>query len=88
MDRILLELSEHEQVEDYAALGEALVEFAHSCDVRVIAEGVETAGEHAVLRDLGVDRGQGWLFGRPGPADLLVDEGTVLAHPSADRVLQ
>ena len=138
LDRIVLELSEHEQVADYAALtdvlaplraqgmrlaiddvgagfsslrhivvtapdvikmdrsivsgvdtdpilaklAQSLVDFAHSFDVCVIAEGVETAAEHAVLQSLGVDGGQGWLFGRPGPADLLVDAGTVLAPPA------
>jgi EAL domain-containing protein (putative c-di-GMP-specific phosphodiesterase class I) len=51
----------------------SLVEFAHGCGVRVVAEGVETAAEHAVLTTLDVDYGQGWLFGRPGPAHLLVD---------------
>ena len=27
-------------------------------------------GTAAMLRELGCDVGQGWLFGRPGPADL------------------
>jgi EAL domain-containing protein (putative c-di-GMP-specific phosphodiesterase class I) len=63
-------------------LAQSLVGFAHSFDICVIAEGVETAAEHAVLQSLGVDGGQGWLFGRPAPADLLVDEGTVLALPA------
>ena len=62
-----------------ARLARSLVEFPHSFDVSVVAEGVETAAEHAVLRSLGVDGGQGWLFGRPTPADLLVGTGTVLA---------
>jgi EAL domain-containing protein (putative c-di-GMP-specific phosphodiesterase class I) len=65
-----------------AKLARSLVEFAHSIDVRVVAEGVETAAEHAMLGAVGVDCGQGWLFGRPGPADLLVDAGTVLAPPA------
>jgi EAL domain-containing protein (putative c-di-GMP-specific phosphodiesterase class I) len=65
-----------------AKLAQSLVEFAHSFDICVIAEGVETEAEHAVLQSLGVDGGQGWLFGRPGPADLLVDEGTRLAAPA------
>jgi EAL domain-containing protein (putative c-di-GMP-specific phosphodiesterase class I) len=124
---VLLELSEHDQVEDYAALTatlapfradglrlaiddvgagfsslrhivvtapdvikvdrsivagldqdpvletlvRSLVEFGHGCDVRVVAEGVENAAEAAVLRTLGVDYGQGWHFGRPGPPEAL-----------------
>jgi EAL domain-containing protein (putative c-di-GMP-specific phosphodiesterase class I) len=63
-------------------LAQSLVGFAHSFDVCVIAEGVETEAERAVLQALGVDGGQGWLFGRPAAADLLVDEGTVLAPPT------
>jgi EAL domain-containing protein (putative c-di-GMP-specific phosphodiesterase class I) len=130
LERILLELSEHDQVEDYAALTAvlaplraaglrlaiddvgagfsslrhivvtapdvikvdrsiisglhtdpvlaklvaSLVEFAHGCEVQVVAEGVETAAERGVLRDLGVDYGQGWYFGRPGPPQALIDQ--------------
>lgn len=33
------------------------------CDV--LAEGVETAAEYRVLRDMGIDRFQGYLFARP-----------------------
>jgi len=127
LHRVLLELSEHDQVGDYAALQtalaplraqgmrlaiddvgagfsslrhivitgpdvikidrsivsgldtdpvlsrlvESLVGFAHGGGVRVVAEGVETAAEHAMLRALGVDDGQGWHFGRPAPVDVL-----------------
>jgi EAL domain-containing protein (putative c-di-GMP-specific phosphodiesterase class I) len=45
--------------------------------VRVVAEGVETAGEAAALRTLGVDYGQGWHYGRPGPPEALT-----AAHPA------
>jgi EAL domain-containing protein (putative c-di-GMP-specific phosphodiesterase class I) len=139
LDRVLLELSEHDPVDDYVALGavlaplrargmrlaiddvgagfsslrhivmadpdvikmdrsivsgvdhdpmlaklvQSLVQFAHSFDASVIAEGVETAAEYAVLRTLGVDGGQGWLFGRPGPAGTLVEEGVELAPCSS-----
>jgi EAL domain-containing protein (putative c-di-GMP-specific phosphodiesterase class I) len=54
-----------------AKLVESLVEFGHGCRVRVVAEGVETAGEAAALRTLGVDYGQGWHHGRPGPPEAL-----------------
>lgn len=127
VERILLELSEHDPVEDYGLLTEtlapmrarglrlaiddvgagfsslrhivltepdvikldrtivdgvaadailttlvrSLVDFGHGCRARVVAEGVETASDAEALRDLGVDYGQGWFFGRPGsPADL------------------
>ena len=52
-------------------LVQSLVEFGHGCRVQVVAEGVETAGEAAVLQNLGVDFGQGWHYGRPGPPEAL-----------------
>jgi len=121
VERVLLELSEHDQVDDYDAIAavldpfraaglrlaiddvgagfsslrhivitspdvlkidrslvsgvdadpvrtiliRALVDFARGLGARVVAEGVETAEEAALLRDLAVDYGQGWHFGRP-----------------------
>jgi EAL domain-containing protein (putative c-di-GMP-specific phosphodiesterase class I) len=138
LDRVLLELSEHDQVEDYATLNAALapfranglrlaiddvgagfsslrhivvtapdvikidrsivagldtdpvletlirslVEFGHGCGVRVVAEGVETADEAAVLRSLGVDYGQGWHYGRPGPPEALAATTPPAAIPA------
>jgi EAL domain-containing protein (putative c-di-GMP-specific phosphodiesterase class I) len=49
----------------------SMVGFAHGGDARVVAEGVETADDAAALLELGVDDGQGWLFGRPGPPEAL-----------------
>ncbi|MCJ2009371.1 EAL domain-containing protein [Methylobacterium sp. J-092] len=42
---------------------------AYSCDIgcEVIAEGVETAAEYAMLCELGTTRVQGYLMGRPMP---------------------
>jgi len=144
LPRVLLELSEHDQVEDYVALTaalaplraqgmrlaiddvgagfsslrhivvtdpdtikidrsivsgldtdpvlarlvESLVDFAHGGGVRVVAEGVETAAEHAMLRALGVDDGQGWHFGRPAPADVLDGaQGWLLGRPASGDLL-
>jgi len=42
-----------------------LVEVAHSLGAVVVAEGVETQARADQARQLGVDLGQGWLFGRP-----------------------
>jgi EAL domain-containing protein (putative c-di-GMP-specific phosphodiesterase class I) len=52
-----------------ARLVESLVTFGHGCGVKVVAEGIETAAEAARLRELGVDLGQGWFYGRPGPPE-------------------
>jgi EAL domain-containing protein (putative c-di-GMP-specific phosphodiesterase class I) len=69
IDRSIVSGLDHDAV--LARLVESLVDFAHGCGVTVVAEGVETAAEHAMLCAVGVDYGQGWLFGRPGPAALL-----------------
>lgn len=53
------------------ALLAAVVAFAREIGAKVIAEGIETPGELAALRALGVDYGQGYLLGRPAaPSEL------------------
>jgi len=42
-----------------------IVGLAHDLELIVIAEGVEKQEQADVLKDLGVDLGQGYLFGRP-----------------------
>jgi EAL domain-containing protein (putative c-di-GMP-specific phosphodiesterase class I) len=120
-DRVVIELTEHEFVEDYAAIADScgalrtrgfrfavddagagyaglahivslapdiikldatitrginantyaremvssLVSLARFWKAHVVAEGIETEGELATLRRIGVDRGQGYLLGRP-----------------------
>ncbi|SNS75642.1 EAL domain, c-di-GMP-specific phosphodiesterase class I (or its enzymatically inactive variant) [Geodermatophilus saharensis] len=64
-----------------ARLVESLVTFGHGCGVEVVAEGIETAAEATALRGLGVDLGQGWYFGRPGPPEALAPVAPALAEP-------
>ncbi|GAB7039337.1 MULTISPECIES: putative bifunctional diguanylate cyclase/phosphodiesterase [Catenuloplanes] len=57
----------------------AVVDLAHSLGLVTVTEGVETAEQAAVLVALGCDRGQGWHFGRPSPAEqvtALLETGT------------
>ncbi len=44
----------------------AIVTLAHSLGLVAVAEGVETAAQLALLRQLGCDRGQGYYMARPG----------------------
>jgi diguanylate cyclase (GGDEF)-like protein/PAS domain S-box-containing protein len=53
------------------AVVEAVLTLARRMGVTAIAEGVETADQDAVLRELGCPMVQGFLYGRPGPAELV-----------------
>jgi PAS domain S-box-containing protein len=50
------------------ALVAGMLHFAASIGLRIIAEGIETDTERLTLSGLGVEFGQGYLFGRPEPA--------------------
>ena len=43
-----------------------MIDLANFVGAKVIAETVETEQEAAMMRELGVEYGQGWYFGRPG----------------------
>jgi EAL domain-containing protein (putative c-di-GMP-specific phosphodiesterase class I) len=53
------------------ALAAALVDFARQTGAEVVAEGLETDAELATVRELGIDFGQGYLLGKPGPTEAL-----------------
>lgn len=44
-----------------------IVEVGAALGVQITADGVTQPGQVVILRELGVTRGQGWLFGRPVP---------------------
>jgi diguanylate cyclase (GGDEF)-like protein/PAS domain S-box-containing protein len=52
-----------------AAIVKAIVGLAHGLGLRVVAEGIEQQVQADLLRDLGCDEGQGFLFCRPLPGD-------------------
>ena len=54
---------------DDKALVTAIISMAHSLGIRTIAEGVETSAQLQVLRDLGCDMVQGYLFAKPMPPE-------------------
>ncbi|MGX1135026.1 diguanylate cyclase (GGDEF)-like protein/PAS domain S-box-containing protein [Streptomyces glaucescens] len=50
---------------------EGIVSLAHSLDLTVTVEGVETGAQAEQLRILGCDTAQGWYYARPGPPERL-----------------
>lgn len=63
------------------------VELAHRLKMRVVAEGVETVEELTALRKTGCDQVQGFLFGKPLPAEELRDwwQARLAAYVTIER---
>ncbi len=53
---------------DEMVLCEAIIVMAHKLGIKVIAEGIETHGQHDLLKAMGCDYGQGYHFSNPLPA--------------------
>ena len=65
--------SDEELVLVVSAMGDTtdqLIKMAHSLGLKVVAEGVETEEQSALLHALGCDEMQGYLLGRPAPSEL------------------
>lgn len=62
----------------------AMIAMARALDMTVVAEGVETADQAALLKKLDCERLQGYYFSKPLPAD---DIDKILADPSAIKAI-
>lgn len=76
VDRSFVNAIAHDSA-DQAIVG-AVTDLAHALALSVVAEGVETPEQAQVLTNIGVDSMQGFLYGRPQPAETL---GTRLQAP-------
>jgi diguanylate cyclase (GGDEF)-like protein/PAS domain S-box-containing protein len=74
VDRSFVHGVEHDAKD--AAITANLASLAHALGLVAIAEGIESAGQLATVRELGCDHAQGYLFARPMPG---VELGRLLA---------
>ncbi|SOC50290.1 diguanylate cyclase/phosphodiesterase [Blastococcus aggregatus] len=65
-----------------ATMLRSIVGMAHVLGLDVVAEGVETAEQDALLRSIGCRFGQGYLYGRPAP---LADVAPLFERRSEER---
>lgn len=65
-----------------AAVVKAIAYLAESFGLEVTAEGVEREDQRLRLRELGCDSAQGYLFGRPMPAERIME--LLDGHPNGD----
>ena len=68
VDRTFVQGAAQNSAESLAIIN-AVVAMAQSLNMTTTAEGVETAEEAELIRNLGCDKIQGFYFGRPMPAD-------------------
>ncbi|HSC80572.1 MAG TPA: EAL domain-containing protein, partial [Chitinolyticbacter sp.] len=50
------------------SIAEMVINLGHKLGIKVIAEGVESPAQATLLRSLGCDEAQGYLFAKPAPA--------------------
>ena len=82
---------------DDAAIARAIVSMGHVLGLRVVAEGVETEAQARLLREMGCDEAQGYLFGRPISAGAMTrrlrawhsgSAGAPLPRPAGRQVME
>ena len=92
IDRSFLTKIDGGATRESAPIVVAIIALAHSLNLRVVAEGVETGAQWAFLRDWHCDECQGYFFGKPVPAAdftaLLSGEFELRAWPLASPRLE
>ena len=71
--RLKIDRSFIAEIEHDSRIARMVVQLGQLLGMQVIAEGVETPAQRAMLQAMGCDEGQGWLFAHP------MEEGTLLA---------
>ncbi len=55
------------------AIAHAIVTLGHGLNMRIVAEGIETAAQFRAIRQLGCDQAQGFFFGKPEPFERTIE---------------
>ncbi|MDP1803924.1 MAG: EAL domain-containing protein, partial [Acidimicrobiales bacterium] len=74
LDRAFLAAAAHD--DRAVAIIRSTIDLAHALQLRIVAEGVETPANLALIAELGCDTAQGYLLGKPLPAGLLFPPAT------------
>lgn len=75
--RLKIDRSFIAEIEHDSRIARMVVQLGQLLGMQVIAEGVETQAQHAMLQAMGCDEGQGWLFAHP------MEEGALLTWLSS-----
>jgi len=62
--------------EQYVSVVRSIIEMAHAIGLRVVTEGIERESQAEILRALGCDEVQGYLFGGPASAQAALGRAT------------
>jgi two-component system CheB/CheR fusion protein len=63
IDKSFIDAIEHD--EDDNAIARAIIGMSHTLGMQVVAEGIEHAGQYAILKATGCNLGQGYFFSEP-----------------------
>ena len=81
-DKELTQNIEHASQRKLDLIG-SFTDIARKLGIKTIAEGIETDETHRMVRHLGVDLGQGYLYGHPRPINRIVEFMETLTPPMA-----
>jgi diguanylate cyclase (GGDEF)-like protein/PAS domain S-box-containing protein len=84
IDRSFIQEIAHQPVD--AAIAATIINLAHSLNMRVVAEGVETQEQHYLLSNWGCDGVQGYHFSRPLPAHEILERYLQPTHQAIQKV--
>ena len=81
--RVFISALQVDSAEDHIV--RSIIRLGHDLGLDVVAEGIEDTGTLQLVRDYGCDMAQGYVLGRPGPAEHIQTSEPVGPPPEAGR---